>query len=87
MIRTGDQYRGSLRDGREVWIDGQKVEDLPSHPSFRPIVDVTARIYDLAHEDSTRELMSYVNATVRATRDRNLIPAGAQTAAPEGAST
>jgi 4-hydroxyphenylacetate 3-monooxygenase len=61
MIRTGDQYRDSLRDGREVWIDGQKVEDLPSHPSFRPIVDVRARIYDLAHEDSTRELMSYVN--------------------------
>ena len=24
MLRTGDQYRNSLRDGREVWIDGKK---------------------------------------------------------------
>ena len=50
MLRTGDQYRNSLRDGREVWIDGKKVEDVPNHPVFKPIVDIRARIYDMAHE-------------------------------------
>ena len=25
MIRTGDEYRESIRDGREVWIDGERV--------------------------------------------------------------
>ena len=24
MIRTGEQYRDSLRDGREVWINGER---------------------------------------------------------------
>ena len=50
MIRTGDEYRESLRDGREVWIDGEKVADVATHPAFKPIVDARARIYDMAHE-------------------------------------
>jgi aromatic ring hydroxylase len=61
MIRTGDEYRESIRDGREVWIDGERVQDIPSHPAFKPIVDAWARIYDLAHEDATPDVMSYVN--------------------------
>jgi 4-hydroxyphenylacetate 3-monooxygenase len=59
MIRTGDEYRASIRDGREVYIDGERVEDVTVHPSFRPIVDVRARIYDMAHEPATREVMTY----------------------------
>src|ERR1700739_2109622 len=62
MIRTGDEYRDSLRDGRSVWIDGEKVADVPTHPAFRPIVDARARIYDLAHAEATRDVMSYVDA-------------------------
>lgn len=59
MLRTGEAYRESIRDGRQVWINGEKVTDVPSHPAFKPIVDVRARIYDMAHEDEYRSLMSY----------------------------
>ena len=31
MIRTGDQYRDSIRDGREVYIDGEKVKDVTTY--------------------------------------------------------
>ena len=62
MIRTGEEYRESIRDGREVWIDGERVEDVTSHPAFKPIVDVRARIHDLAHEEASREAMSYIDA-------------------------
>ncbi|HEY7196778.1 MAG TPA: 4-hydroxyphenylacetate 3-hydroxylase family protein [Gaiellaceae bacterium] len=61
MIRTGEEYRDSIRDGREVWIDGERVEDVTEHPSFKPIVDVRARIYDMAHEEATRDVMSYAD--------------------------
>jgi 4-hydroxyphenylacetate 3-monooxygenase len=61
MIRTGEQYRESIRDGREVWIDGQRVTDVPTHPAFKPIVDARARIYDLAHAAATQEVMSYLD--------------------------
>jgi hypothetical protein len=28
MIQTSAQYRGGLRDGREIWIDGAQVADV-----------------------------------------------------------
>ncbi len=59
MIRTGDEYRDSIRDGREVWIDGEQVTDVPSHPAFKPLVDVRARIYDMAHDPATHDVMTY----------------------------
>lgn len=61
MIRTGDEYRDSIRDGRQVWVDGEKVGDVTSHPMFKPIVDVRARIYDLAHEAETQKVMTYAD--------------------------
>jgi 4-hydroxyphenylacetate 3-monooxygenase len=62
MIRTGEEYRESLKDGREVWIDGERVADVTTHPAFKPIVDVRARIYDMAHAPGTADVMSYVDA-------------------------
>ncbi|ANY87051.1 MULTISPECIES: 4-hydroxyphenylacetate 3-hydroxylase family protein [Pseudomonas] len=59
MIRTGDQYRESIRDDREVYINGERVKDVPSHPAFKPLVDVRARIYDMQHDAATRNVMSY----------------------------
>jgi len=44
MIRTGEEYRASLRDGREVWMSGERVRDVTTHPQFRPLVDARARI-------------------------------------------
>ena len=48
MIRTGEENRESIRDGRVVYINGEKVADVPSHPMFKPLVDIRARIYDMA---------------------------------------
>ncbi len=59
MIRTGSQYKDSIRDGRRVWIDGQRVKDVTQHPSFKPVVDIRARIYDMAHEAQHRDVMSF----------------------------
>jgi 4-hydroxyphenylacetate 3-monooxygenase len=70
MIRTGEQYRDSIRDGRAVWMNGERVTDVTTHPMFKPIVDVRARIYDLAHEAATRDVMSYADP---GTGERNAI--------------
>ena len=59
MLRTGEQYRDSLRDGREVWIDGARVDDVTRHPAFRPIIDARARIYDMAADPALSETMAY----------------------------
>ncbi|RJF86653.1 4-hydroxyphenylacetate 3-hydroxylase [Oleomonas cavernae] len=59
MIRTGQQYRDSLRDGREVHINGERVADVTTHPMFKPLVDIRARIYDMQHDPATAGIMTY----------------------------
>ena len=59
MIRTGEEYRNSLDDGREVWISGKKVTDICSHPQLKPVIDVRARIYDMQHDPATQEQTTY----------------------------
>ncbi|MCB9943599.1 MAG: 4-hydroxyphenylacetate 3-hydroxylase family protein [Geminicoccaceae bacterium] len=58
MIRNGAQYRDSIRDGREVYMNGERVDDVTRHPMFRPLVDIRARIYDMQHDPATRAIMT-----------------------------
>ena len=59
MIRTGEEYRASLDDGREVWMNGEKVKDVCAHPQLKPVIDVRARIYDMQHDPSTKDQTTY----------------------------
>ena len=59
MIRTGSQYRDSIRDGRRVWMNGERVNDVTTHPMFKPLVDIRARMYDLQHEAALRDALTY----------------------------
>ena len=59
MIRTGDEYRAALDDGREVWMNGEKVKDVCTHPQLKPVIDVRARIYDMQHDPSTKDQTTY----------------------------
>jgi 4-hydroxyphenylacetate 3-monooxygenase len=47
---TGEEYLESLRDGREVYIYGERVEDVTRHPAFRNSAQSLARLYDAIHE-------------------------------------
>ena len=38
MIRTGDEYRESIRDGREVWVNGERVEDVTTEGAAEVVV-------------------------------------------------
>src|SRR6202045_3070484 len=59
MIPPGQQYRDSIRDGRQVWINGERVKDVSVHLMFRPLVDVRARIYDMQHDPRFAHALSY----------------------------
>lgn len=47
---TGEEYLESLRDGREVWINGERVADVAAHPGFRNSARMVARLYDALHD-------------------------------------
>ncbi|HVC51178.1 MAG TPA: 4-hydroxyphenylacetate 3-hydroxylase N-terminal domain-containing protein [Stellaceae bacterium] len=48
---TGKEYIDSLKDGREVYINGERVKDVTTHPAFRNSVRSLARLYDALHTD------------------------------------
>ncbi|WP_020171697.1 4-hydroxyphenylacetate 3-hydroxylase family protein [Gordonia polyisoprenivorans] len=52
---TGDEYIESLKDGREIWLHGERVEDVTTHPAFRNPIRMTARLYDSMHDPATRD--------------------------------
>ncbi|TCB96888.1 Pyoverdin chromophore biosynthetic protein pvcC [Micromonospora zingiberis] len=55
---TGDEYVESLRDGREVYLYGDRVRDVTRHPAFRNPVRMTARLYDALHDPRTRPVLT-----------------------------
>jgi 4-hydroxyphenylacetate 3-monooxygenase len=65
MIRTGREYLDSIRGNRDIYINGERVKDVTTHPMFKPLVDIRARVYDMAHEPATREIMSYAEGGER----------------------
>jgi aromatic ring hydroxylase len=55
-LRTAEQYRESLRDGRRVYYRSERVEDVTAHPVFSRAVAHAALDYELAEEEAYREL-------------------------------
>src|SRR6201992_3851909 len=48
--QTGDEYLESLRDDRTVFIYGERVKDVTTHPAFRNTARMVARLYDALHD-------------------------------------
>jgi aromatic ring hydroxylase len=55
----GKRYLEGLRDGREVWYRGERIDDVTSHPEFAQMAKSIARIYDMQHAPKTRDVMTY----------------------------
>ena len=47
--RTGEQFLKGLRKPRAVWVDGERVSDVVSHPKLCGAAHALAEIYDLQH--------------------------------------
>ena len=56
-MRDAAQYIESLRDGREVYIHGERVEDVTRHPSLRKAIDHGAIDYELDKQAESRLLV------------------------------
>ena len=56
-LLTGQTYLESLRDRREVWIDGERVADVTAHPAFRNAARSVARLYDALHDPPQRDML------------------------------
>ena len=62
--RTGRQYiEGLQKQPREVWLRGERVKDVTTHPALANGVRAIASLYDMQHDPGLREAMTYVSPT------------------------
>ncbi|QRM55254.1 4-hydroxyphenylacetate 3-hydroxylase N-terminal domain-containing protein [Sinorhizobium sp. BG8] len=59
MLKTGSQHTETLRDGRQVYINGQLAGDVTTHPAFRETIRSVGRLYDFQSADENRSLMTF----------------------------
>ena len=58
--RTGAEHIRSLRDGRAVYIDGARVDDVTTHPAFARVVASSGLLYDFQARPENVEAMTFV---------------------------
>ena len=55
--RTGEQFLRGLVDDRSIWVGGEKVSDVASHPAFSGAAHALAEVFDLQHRNADVCLM------------------------------
>ena len=58
-LRTGAQFLAGLQDGREIWLEGERVANVVTHPKLARMAATLAGVYDLQHKAENREQMSF----------------------------
>ena len=55
---NGAEFLESLRDGREVYIYGERVKDVTTHPAFRNSAASVALLYDALHHTAFKDVLT-----------------------------
>lgn len=63
MIRTGLEYLEGLRDGREVYLEGVRVDDVTSEPGLGTVAETVAGMFDLQHSDEYAPITTFETET------------------------
>ena len=58
-LRTGAEFLRSLDDGRQIFLDGERVESVARHPALRGAARSLANLFDVAAAPHLRERMTY----------------------------
>ncbi|HYW59126.1 MAG TPA: 4-hydroxyphenylacetate 3-hydroxylase N-terminal domain-containing protein [Xanthobacteraceae bacterium] len=60
-MRTGAEYLRSLDDGRQIFLDGERVGRVVGHPAFREAARQIANLFDIAAAPELRERMTFTS--------------------------
>jgi 4-hydroxyphenylacetate 3-monooxygenase len=58
-VKDGAQHLQSMRDGRSVYLDGQVIHDVASHPAYRNAVGSAAALYEYQARPENIERMTF----------------------------
>src|SRR4029453_7176253 len=60
FLMTGDENKASLRDGRRVVVNGERIDDVTTPPAFAPSINVWAELFDAQHDPATQDVTTFV---------------------------
>ena len=58
-VKNGAQHVAAVRDGRAVYLDGKKVDDVSTHPAYRHAVASAGALYDYQADPANIERMTF----------------------------
>ena len=62
-VRNGEQFLEGLQDGREIWLEGERVADVTAHPRLRRMAHTLAGLYDLQHSPEFHDTITFPSPT------------------------
>ncbi len=68
MLKTGKDHIESLRDGRAVYLHGQRVDDTTVHPAYRNAIRSVSDLFDFQCRSENREMMTFSTGSGTANR-------------------
>ncbi len=63
MVKTGAQHIESLKDGREIYLDGRRVADATTDPAFRRAIASVGQMFDFHSAPENSALMTFETDT------------------------
>lgn len=68
MLKNGQDHIETLRDGRAVYLHGQRIDDTTVHPAYRNAIRSVADLFDFQCRPENRELMTFSTGSGSANR-------------------
>ena len=61
--RHGEEYIAGLKGDQEVWLGGERVADVTTHPGLKRGISTLASLYDLQWDPQHHKMMTYPSPT------------------------
>jgi 4-hydroxyphenylacetate 3-monooxygenase len=59
MLKTGAEYLEGLRDGRVIYVGGEQIDDVTTHPAFSGAARSYAALYDARFDSRYADALTY----------------------------
>ena len=60
-IRTASEFLESLKDGRDISIEGERVKDIAADPRFAGAARAMAHLMEMQHDPALTDIMTYTS--------------------------
>ena len=57
-LRTGDQYVEAVRRAKNIYVNGQRVEDVAQHPATRAMLSTMSSVYELQQQSAHQDVLT-----------------------------